>query len=80
MGGAPPIGMSLFVTIGVAKDLMTRDVIRGVVPFIICDIVRVALLVAFPISVTWLPSTMQRHMALEPIRRGQMVEMPDMMP
>ena len=55
----PPIGMNLFVIAGVAKDLKARDVIRGVVPFIICDIVRVALLVAFPILVTWLPSTMR---------------------
>jgi TRAP-type C4-dicarboxylate transport system permease large subunit len=55
----PPIGMNLFVIIGVAKDLKTQSVIRGVVPFIICDIVRVALLVAFPILVTWLPSTMR---------------------
>ena len=55
----PPIGMNLFVIAGVAKDLKTRDVIRGVIPFIVCDIVRVALLVSFPILVTWLPSTMR---------------------
>ena len=55
----PPIGMNLFVIAGVAKDLETRNVIRGVIPFIICDVVRVALLVAFPILVTWLPSTMR---------------------
>ena len=54
----PPIGMNLFVIIGVAKDLKTRDVVRGVLPFILCDIVRVIVLVAFPILVTWLPSTM----------------------
>jgi len=55
----PPIGMNLFVIIGVAKDLKTRDVVRGVLPFILCDIVRVIVLVAFPILVTWLPSTMR---------------------
>ncbi len=55
----PPIGMNLFVIIGVAKDLKTRDVVRGVVPFILCDIVRVVILVAFPILATWLPSTMR---------------------
>ena len=55
----PPIGMNLFVIIGVAKDLKTRDVVRGVVPFILCDIVRVMLLIAFPILATWLPSTMR---------------------
>ena len=55
----PPIGMNLFVIIGVAKDLKTRDVVRGVVPFILCDVVRVVILVAFPIIATWLPSTMR---------------------
>jgi tripartite ATP-independent transporter DctM subunit len=55
----PPIGMNLFVIVGVAKNLPTGTVIRGVVPFIICDVVRVVLLVAFPIIVTWLPSTMK---------------------
>ena len=55
----PPIGMNLFVIAGVAKNLQTRNVIRGVIPFIVCDIVRVALLVSFPILVTWLPSTMR---------------------
>lgn len=55
----PPIGMNLFVIAGVAKDLDTHNVILGVFPFILCDIVGVALLVAFPILVTWLPSTMR---------------------
>jgi TRAP-type C4-dicarboxylate transport system permease large subunit len=54
----PPIGMNLFVIVGVAKDLKTSSVIRGVIPFIICVIIRVILLVSFPIIATWLPSTM----------------------
>ena len=54
----PPIGMNLFVIVGVAKDLKASSVIRGVIPFIICDVVRVILLVSFPIIATWLPSTM----------------------
>ena len=54
----PPIGMNLFVIAGVAKELKTSSVMRGVIPFILCDIVRVTLLVAFPILSTWLPSTM----------------------
>jgi len=55
----PPIGMNLFVIIGVAKDLDVRKLVPGVVPFVICDVVRVALLIAFPILATWLPSTMR---------------------
>jgi tripartite ATP-independent transporter DctM subunit len=55
----PPIGMNLFVIIGVAENLETSKVMRGVVPFIICDVIRVFLLVALPILATWLPSTMR---------------------
>ena len=55
----PPIGMNLFVIIGVAKDLDIRKLVRGVIPFVICDVVRVALLIAFPVLATWLPSTMR---------------------
>ncbi len=51
--------MNLFVIIGIAKDLKTRNVIRGVIPFVPCDIVRVALRVAFPILVTWRPATLR---------------------
>jgi TRAP-type C4-dicarboxylate transport system permease large subunit len=54
-----PIGMNLFVIFDVAMDLDTCKMMRGVVPFIICDIVRVILLVAFPFLATWLPSTIR---------------------
>jgi TRAP-type C4-dicarboxylate transport system permease large subunit len=55
---APPIGADLFVIAGAAKDPKTGSVMRGVIPFILCDVVRVMLPVVFPILCTWLPSTM----------------------
>jgi C4-dicarboxylate transporter DctM subunit len=57
--GHTPIGMNLFFIFDVAMDFGIRKVMGGVVLFIICDIVRVILLVAFPILATWLPSTMR---------------------
>lgn len=55
----PPIGMNLFIIKGVVgDDLPTAKIMRGVVPFIVSDIVRIILLIAFPIIVMWLPSTM----------------------
>jgi hypothetical protein len=38
----PPISMNLFVIAGVAKDLKTVSVMRGVIPFILslCDVMR----------------------------------------
>ncbi|MHA6344874.1 TRAP transporter large permease [Roseivivax sp. CAU 1761] len=52
----PPIGLNCFVVAGVRPDLSVQDVFRGVTPFFIADAVTIALLVAFPQIVLWLPS------------------------
>jgi tripartite ATP-independent transporter DctM subunit len=52
----PPIGMNLFIIQGVAGDLPSHTVMRGILPFIIADIIRLAILVAAPQIVLWLPS------------------------
>jgi TRAP-type C4-dicarboxylate transport system permease large subunit len=55
----PPIGMNVFVIKGIAKDVPLETIFRGVTPFIIAQIVLIALLVIFPQIALWLPSTMQ---------------------
>jgi tripartite ATP-independent transporter DctM subunit len=52
----PPIGLNCFVVAGVRDDLTVQDVFKGVTPFFIADGVTIALLVAFPWIVLWLPS------------------------
>ena len=52
----PPIGLNCFVVAGVRPDISVQDVFRGVTPFFIADAVTIALLVAFPAIVLWLPS------------------------
>lgn len=52
----PPVGMNLFVLQGVAQDLRFITIVRGVVPFLLADLVRLALLIAFPALTLWLPS------------------------
>ncbi|MEQ9694973.1 TRAP transporter large permease [Shimia sp. SDUM112013] len=52
----PPIGLNCFVVAGVRDDLTVQDVFKGVMPFFIADAVTIALLVAFPAIVLWLPS------------------------
>ncbi|PCJ05488.1 MAG: C4-dicarboxylate ABC transporter permease [Rhodobacteraceae bacterium] len=52
----PPIGLNCFVVAGVRDDLTVQDVFRGVMPFFIADGVTIALLVAFPGIVLYLPS------------------------
>jgi tripartite ATP-independent transporter DctM subunit len=53
----PPIGMNLFIIQTVADDIPMSKIIRGVIPFILADIARLALLVAFPAIALWLPQT-----------------------
>ncbi|MFY2826272.1 TRAP transporter large permease [Ruegeria sp. MALMAid1280] len=52
----PPIGLNCFVVAGVRPDLSVQDVFKGVTPFFIADGVTIALLVAFPGIVLYLPS------------------------
>ncbi len=52
----PPIGLNCFVVAGVREDLSVQDVFRGVMPFFVADGVTIALLVAFPAIVLYLPS------------------------
>ncbi len=54
----PPIGINLFIIQGVVSRLRQADVMRGVIPFIVADIVRILLLVGFPGLVLFLPSMM----------------------
>ncbi|MDQ0313610.1 TRAP transporter large permease [Amorphus orientalis] len=51
----PPIGMNLFVIQAVTPNLSIGTVIKGILPFITADIVRVGILVAFPAVVLYLP-------------------------
>jgi tripartite ATP-independent transporter DctM subunit len=54
----PPIGLNLFVVQGVAPELRQVTVVRGILPFFAADLVRLALLVAFPVLTLWLPTRM----------------------
>ncbi|WP_374665838.1 TRAP transporter large permease [Ramlibacter sp.] len=51
----PPIGVNLFVIRSVVPDVPMRTVIRGVIPFIVADLVRVLLIAAVPALSLWLP-------------------------
>jgi len=56
----PPFGFSLFYLKGVAPpEITTNQMYRGIVPFIIIQIVMLALMIAFPDLVTWLPKLMK---------------------
>jgi tripartite ATP-independent transporter DctM subunit len=52
----PPIGLNCFVVAGVRKDISVQDVFKGVTPFFAADVFTIAILIAFPSIVLWLPS------------------------
>lgn len=55
---SPPVGMNLFVVRGAAQELALRDVMLGVIPFVLTDLVRLAILIAFPAITLVLPRLM----------------------
>jgi len=55
----PPIGLNCFVVNGVRPDIPLGDVFRGVAPFLIADVITIALFIAFPEIILWLPQTMK---------------------
>lgn len=55
----PPFGFALFYLRGVAPDsLKTTEIYRGVVPFVIIQILMLLVLVAYPEISTWLPDVL----------------------
>jgi tripartite ATP-independent transporter DctM subunit len=53
----PPVGMNLFVLQSVA-GLPLTTIVRGILPFVTADVLRLLLLCFFPAIATWLPSLM----------------------
>lgn len=51
----PPYGINIFALKGVAKDVSIGTMFRGVIPFVLCGLLCVAIIIAFPQIATWLP-------------------------
>ncbi len=54
----PPVGMNVFVIKSVVKDVSFTTIFKGVLPFVATDILRLVLLISFPVIATYLPSRM----------------------
>jgi C4-dicarboxylate transporter, DctM subunit len=55
----PPVGLNVFVIKGIYKDIETMTIFRGVMPFVVADMVLVALVIAFPAIALFVPSSMK---------------------
>ena len=54
----PPVGMNVFVINALAKDVPMSQTFRGVMPFFVAELFRVAIIVAFPALSLWLPKVL----------------------
>ncbi|MEL7347688.1 MAG: TRAP transporter large permease [Pseudomonadota bacterium] len=54
----PPVGMNLFVVRAAAPDIGLGTIWRGVAPFVLADVARLALLIALPGLALWLPAAL----------------------
>ena len=56
---SPPVGMNMFVVRSLLPNVSTTTIFRGVTPFVVADVVRLAILVAFPAISLWLPKVLK---------------------
>ena len=55
----PPVGLNVFVINSLARDVPMIETFKGVVPFIMSDLVRVAIIVGFPIITLIFPRLLE---------------------
>lgn len=51
----PPIGINVMVLNALRRDISLQTIYKGILPFFVADMVRLAILVAFPALTLWLP-------------------------
>ncbi|MFT6773464.1 MAG: C4-dicarboxylate transporter DctM subunit [Paracoccaceae bacterium] len=51
----PPVGLNLYVINGIAPDISLRKILVGSMPFVLCMVLAIIILSAFPGIATWLP-------------------------
>jgi tripartite ATP-independent transporter DctM subunit len=49
----PPIGLNVFIISSLAPKVRIGDIFKGAFPFVISDLVRVAIIVALPLTALW---------------------------
>lgn len=54
----PPFGLNLFILKNIDRSVNLGTVMKGVLPFVIADLIKIVILVAVPALTLWLPSTM----------------------
>ena len=55
----PPVGMNVFVLQGVLPDIRAGTIFRGIVPFLLADLLRIVLIALIPALSLWLPTLLK---------------------
>ncbi|MNL82173.1 DctM-like transporter [compost metagenome] len=56
---SPPVGMNLFAVIGASEGrVKLQEIYRGILPFLVIEVIVLAILIAFPQISLWLPRQM----------------------
>jgi TRAP-type C4-dicarboxylate transport system permease large subunit len=53
---APPVGISVFVVSGLDKSIPMAKIFKGVLWFLVADIITMAMFMYWPEIITWLPN------------------------
>jgi tripartite ATP-independent transporter DctM subunit len=54
----PPIGINVFVLHGIARTIPLNTIFKGIVPFLVADLVRLSILTVLPGIALWLPGVL----------------------
>ncbi|HHL73945.1 MAG TPA: TRAP transporter large permease subunit, partial [Bacteroidetes bacterium] len=58
----PPFGFSLFYLKGVApENVQTTQIYRGILPFIVIQLIGLTMVILWPETVTWLPAWLMQR-------------------
>jgi tripartite ATP-independent transporter DctM subunit len=57
---SPPAGATMFYLLGISKGVLTtNDVFKGVIPFVVLQLIGLIICVVFPAAVLWLPNMLK---------------------
>jgi tripartite ATP-independent transporter DctM subunit len=54
----PPVGLNIYIVSAIAPDVPVTRVMWGTIPYVICMMLQIVVLCAFPEIATWLPNHM----------------------
>jgi TRAP-type C4-dicarboxylate transport system permease large subunit len=56
----PPVGLNLFATVGASEGaLRIEDIVRGILPFVLFNVILLVVFISFPDLVLWIPNNMR---------------------